>query len=380
MAAAGVGRAGLELPTRFAKGTPGAKPGIEVHDLATMPSTRGQVNVTSIDYSAEKLQSQTITDIDEFVAIHRPDWTAVRWINVDGLSDLHTIRALAIKYDLHPLAIEDLLHTPQRPKMDSFDTASEHQARVFIIARMLQLVDDRLRGQQVSIFLGHRTVLTFVEVAGDVWDPIRSRLGIKGSRLRQNDASFLVYSLLDAIVDHCFPILEHYGDRLEDLESLILERPSSELISQVHMLKRELLLLRRAFWPLRDVVNTLHREPHECMSDTTRTFLRDVYDHTVQVIDIIETYREMATALAETYMSSVSTRMNEIMKVLTVIGTVFIPLTFFAGVWGMNFGDSMPETRLAVRFYPWIYPVGFWGLCIATGLSLFVLFKRRGWL
>jgi magnesium transporter len=372
--------AGLKLPVRFEKGTPGATPGIEVHELASMPTTRGEVRVTCIDYSPERAQVQEMTSVDDFVTAHRPDWTVVRWINVAGLSDLNTIRALAIKYDLHPLAIEDLLHVPQRPKVDAFEAASEHQARVFIIVRMLQLVEDRLHGQQVSIFLGHTTVLTILEGSGDVWEPIRTRLSTKGSRLRTNDASFLVYSLLDAIVDHCFPILEHYGDRLEDLEDLILASPSSHLIAQVHTLKRELLLLRRAFWPLRDVVNTLHREPHECMSDTTRTYLRDVYDHTMQIIDIIETYREMATALAETYMTSVSTRLNEIMKVLTVIGTVFIPLTFFAGVWGMNFGDSMPETTLAARYYPWIYPVGFWGLCLATGLGLFLWFKRRGWL
>jgi magnesium transporter len=351
-----------------------------VHDLATMPSTRGQVRVTCTDYSPDRAQVQEVANIEDFIAEHRPEWTAVRWINVDGLSDLHTIRALAIKYDLHPLAIEDLLHVPQRPKVDAFDVATEHQARVFVIVRMLQLIDEHLHDQQVSIFLGHKTVLTFLEGAASVWDPIRTRLATKGSRLRQNDASFLVYSLLDAIVDHCFPILEHYGDRLEELEDLILERPSSDLITRVHTLKRELLLLRRALWPLREVVNSLHREPHECMSDTTRTYLRDVYDHTVQVIDIIETYREMATALAETYMSAMSTRLNEIMKVLTVIGTVFIPLTFFAGVWGMNFGESMPETALAIKYYPWIYPIGFWSLCLLTGVGLFFWFKRRGWL
>ncbi len=371
---------GLELPTRFEKGAPGATPGIELSELAAMPTTRGEVRVTCTDFSPEQIQVQEMTTVEDFVASRRPSWTGVRWVNVAGLSDLHTIRALAIKYDLQPLAIEDLLHVPQRPKVDAFAAGAEHQARLFVIVHMLQLHEDHLHGQQVSMFLGHHTVLTFLEDPTDIWDPIRTRLAARGSRLRQSDASFLVYTLLDAIVDHCFPILEHYGDRLEELETLILESPTSDLIAQVHALKRELLLLRRSFWPLRDVVNTLHREPHECLSDTTRTYLRDVSDHTVQVIDIVETYREMATALTETYMTSVSTRLNEIMKVLTVIGTVFIPLTFFAGVWGMNFGDAMPETSLAARYYPWIYPVGFWTLCLGTGLSLFAWFKRRGWL
>ncbi|HPS78463.1 MAG TPA: CorA family divalent cation transporter, partial [Thermoanaerobaculaceae bacterium] len=245
---------GLELPTRFEKGEPGAHPGLDVHDLARMPSTRGQVGITCIDYCSEQAQVQDVTDVDAFVAAHRPEWTQVRWINVDGLSDLTVVQALAIKYDLHPLAVEDVLHLSQRPKVDAYDSATEHQARLFIIVRMLQLVADRLESEQVSIFLGHKTVLTFQEAPGDVWEPIRMRLRSKGSRIRQNDASFLAYALIDAIVDHCFPILEHYGDRLEELENSILERPTSSVIAQVHTLKRELLLLRRALWPMREVV------------------------------------------------------------------------------------------------------------------------------
>ncbi|HPC84059.1 MAG TPA: magnesium/cobalt transporter CorA [Thermoanaerobaculaceae bacterium] len=372
---------GLELPTRFEKGEPGAVAGVDVREMHTRPGRPGEVKVTCIDYCADQVQVQDITDIDAFVAVHRPPWSAVRWINVDGLGDLHTVRALAIKYDLHPLAVEDVLHLSQRPKIEAYDEASEHQARLFIIVRMLQLVEDRLESEQVSIFLGHKTLLTFQErPGGDVWDPVRARLQVKGSRLRQNDASFLAYSLVDAIVDQCFPILEHYGDRLEELEDRILEQPSNAAITEVHGLKRDLLLLRRALWPMREVLNTMHREPHECMSDTTRTYIRDVYDHSVQIIDIIETYREVATALTETYMTAVSTRLNEIMKVLTIIGTIFIPLTFLAGVWGMNFGDAMPETSRAAEFFPWIYPVGFWGLCLATAGALYWWIRRRGWL
>lgn len=372
---------GLDLPTRFEKGEPGAVAGVDVRELRTQPGKPGEVRVTCIDSCAEQVLVQQVTDIDAFVATHRPPWTAVRWIDVDGLDDLHVVRALALKYDLHPLAVEDVLHLSQRPKVEAFDEASEHQARLFIIVRMLQLVGDRLESEQVSMFLGHKTVLTFQEQpGGDVWGPVRTRLQAKGSRLRQNDASFLAYSLVDAIVDQCFPILEHYGDRLEELEDLILDRPERNAIHVVHGLKRDLLLLRRALWPMREVLNTLHREPHECMSEYTRTYLRDVYDHTVQIIDIIETYREVATALAETYMTSMSTRLNEIMKVLTIIGTIFIPLTFLAGVWGMNFGDAMPETSRAVQYYPWIYPVGFWGLCLGTAGALFWWIRRRGWL
>jgi magnesium transporter len=206
-----------------------------------------------------------------------------------------------------------------------------------------------------------------------VWEAVRQRAVTPGSRLRSNDASFLVHSLLDAIVDHCFPILEFYGDRLEDAEAEVLQRPTPAAIQDIHTLKRELLLLRRAVWPMREVISALQREQHACMSDATRTYMRDVYDHTVQIIDIVETYREMATGLTETYMSAMSQRLNEVMKVLTVIGTIFIPLTFLAGVYGMNF-KHFPEIE-----WVWGYPV-FWGICVVTVVTMVVWFRRREWL
>jgi magnesium transporter len=224
----------------------------------------------------------------------------------------------------------------------------------------------------VSFFVGRKTLLTFQETEGDIWDPIRQRIGLKGSRLRQNDVSFLLYSLLDAIVDQCFPILEYYSDLLEDLEDHILRRPTRSTIQRIHTVKRELLLLRRAAWPMREMINNLQREPHECMSDVTRTYLRDVYDHCVQIIDLVETYRELATGLTETYMSALSIRMNEIMKVLTIMGTIFIPLTFLAGVYGMNM--PIPENQ-----WRWSYPA-FWGVCAVTATGMLIWFKRRGWL
>jgi len=191
--------------------------------------------------------------------------------------------------------------------------------------------------------------------------------------LRLNDASFLVYALLDSIVDHCFPILEHFGDALEDLEDEVLANPQRAVINSIHKIKRDLLLLRRAAWPMREVISILHREPHECMSEVTRLYMRDIYDHAVQIIDIIETYRELANDLTETYISSVSNRMNEVMKVLTIIGTIFIPLTFLAGVYGMNF-HYFPELGL-----PWAYGA-FWAVCVIVAVSMLILFRRRGWL
>jgi len=352
---------------------PGSVAGIELDELAGMPSTPGPVAVTAIDYGPDKVQVQQVGDLDAFVSGHRPDWATVRWINIDGLNDLRVIRALAEKYNLHPLAIEDVLHVTHRPKVEPYAEEGRYQARLFIIVKMLELADGHLRSEQISIFLGHKTLLTFQESPGDVWDGVRQRLQSPRSRLRGSDASFLLHSLLDAIVDSCFPLLEHYGDRLETVEGEVLERPTPESIKDIHELKRELLLLRRAVWPMREVVSALQRESHDCLSEQTRTYMRDVYDHAVQIIDIVETYREVAMGLTETYMTAMGNRLNEVMKVLTIIGTIFIPLTFLAGVYGMNF-QYFPEIH-----WRWGYAV-FWAISLGTAGLMIAWFRRRGWL
>lgn len=362
----------IELPRREGQ-APGAKPGIEPHELASMPSEAGQALVTCIDYATDEYGHEDVTDVPAFLARHRPDWSAVRWINVAGIGDLGVVEALARKYHLHPLAIEDVLHVGQRPKLDSYGETGEYQARLFVVTRILTLVEGTLRAEQISIFLGHRTVLTFLEDPGDVWDPIRQRLATKGARLRQQDASFLVYSLLDAVVDHVFPILERYGDRLEELEEILLEKPDREAVQEVHRIKRDLLTIRHAVWPMREVIAGLMRETHECLSDATRLYLRDLNDHVTQIIEVVEAYREIVRGLAETYMTSLSVRTNEVMKVLTIVGTVFIPLTFLAGVYGMNF-QHMPEIPMR-----WAYPA-FWVVCVLVAIGMVVWFRRRDWL
>jgi magnesium transporter len=367
------GKRGLRLPRRFKKAAPGSAAGIEPHELAPITSRQPSVRVTCIDYSPQQAVVEEIKDLPEFIDRHRSDWSLVRWINVDGLGDLGVVRALAEKYRLHPLAIEDVLHVPQRPKVQAYEDDGTYQARLFIITRELELREGQLHTEQVSIFVGHRTVLTFQETPGDVWDPIRQRIRSAGSALRVNDASFLAYSLIDAVVDEAFPILELFGDRLEDLEDVVLQRPSPDVIQEIHRVKRELLLIRRALWPMREVLSKMQREPHECFSDVTRTYMRDVYDHTVQAIDIVETYREVAGGLTETYMTSMSNRMNEIMKVLTILGTIFIPLTFLAGVYGMNF-EHLPEFK-----WRYGYPM-FWVVCLAVSVGMLSWFRRRGWL
>ena len=365
-------RRAMKLP-RFRKAKPGAAAGIEPHELPPVPVLSGATRISCIDYSPEHFESHEVRDLPEFIRTHRPEWSQVRWINVDGLTDLGVVRAIAEKYHLHPLAIEDVLHVPQRPRAQPYEETGGYQARLFVIVRMLELRDGGLQAEQVSMFIGHKTVITFQETPGDVWDPIRQRVRVAGSRVRVADASFLAYSLIDAVVDQAFPILEHFGDRLETLEDTILEHPTSEVFQEIHRLKRELLLLRRAMWPMREVVQRLAREPHECFSQVTQTYIRDVYDHAVQIIDILETYREMATGLTETYMTSMSNRMNEIMKVLTIIGTIFIPLTFFAGVYGMNF-HHFPELE-----WKWAYPA-FWVICLVSAGLMIAWFRRKGWL
>jgi magnesium transporter len=361
----------LELPTRFGRGKPGTRPGLEPSDLERIPVPDVRVPVTCIDFAPDRFEVQRITDFEAFIQSRREPWVKVRWINVDGL-DAGAIRALAIKYGLHPLVIEDVLSTTQRPKLEAYPAEGSRPPYLFLIVRMLQLDAGKLQSEQISMFVGEEIVITIQEAPGDIWDPIRQRIENPGSRLRSLDASYLAYALIDAIVDYCFPVLEHYGDHLEELEDLVLDKPDRQTIAEVHKLKRELLLVRRAVWPMREVVNAMQREPHVCVSETTRTYLRDVYDHLIQIMDIIETYREVGTSLTETYMSSMSIRMSEVMKVLTIIGTIFIPLTFLAGVYGMNM--PIPENQWAGS-----YPI-FWTVCITVAGGMLYWFRKRGWL
>ncbi len=333
------------------------------------------VQVTCVDYSPGQVSVQEINDVSEFISRHRPDWSAVRWINVAGLSDMNIIHVLAAKYDLHPLVVEDLLNTRHRPKIEAYGgDGIAQRARLFIVTHTLRYDNKRLYSEQISMFLGHTTLLTFQESANDIWKPVLQRIHNKNSRVRNNDASFLVYTLLDTLLDDCFPIMERFGDRLEDLETEIIEGPPRKTVTNdIHNFKRDLLLMRWVAWPMREVVAALQRESHECLSENTRIYMRDLTDHIVQLIEIIETYRERASDMTENYMSAVSHRMNEVMKVLTIIGTIFIPLTFLAGVYGMNF-HYFPELD-----QPWAYPA-FWVFCGAAVIAMVTLFRRRGWL
>jgi magnesium transporter len=351
---------------------PGAASGIEHHELTQPRGDGAAVTITCTDFSPENCRVEQVADVDDFLARHRPEWSAVRWLNIDGLSDGNVLRAFAVKYNLHPLVVEDVVHVGQRPKVEDYPDTGEQQARLFVIARKLGMVGGHVHSEQVSFVLGHKTLLTFQERQGDVWDSIRQRIGTRGSRLRQNDVSFLMYSLLDSLIDQCFPILEDFSERLEDLEDEALTSQTGDTVRSIHAVRRELLVVRRSVWPMRKVINGLQREKHECMSEVTRTYLRDLYDNCVQIIELVETYREFATGLTEIYMSALSIRMNEIMKVLTIMGSIFIPLTFLAGVYGMNM--PIPENQSR-----WTYPI-FWLICVATVVAMVQAFRRRRWL
>jgi magnesium transporter len=334
-------------------------------------STPEPTRVTCIDYSAERCQVQEIEDIPSFLESHRPTWSQIRWINVDRLSDIDVVEALAEKYQLHPLALEDVVHTVERPKVEDYQASEGQPGRLFIVARSVEVRDDKLLSDQISIFLGRSTLLSFQTLPGDSFDPIRRRLQVSGSQLRENGVSFLLYALLDAIVDSYFPILEVSNVRLEELEEELLSSPGQRTLERVHIVRRDLLLLRRAAWPMREVIAQLQRDKHECLAESTRPYFRDIYDHCVQIIDLIDNYREIAAALTETYLSVVSSRLNEIMKVLTVIGTVFLPLTFLAGVYGMNM--PIPENQ-----WWFSYPV-FWLTCAVIAGTMIYWFRKRGW-
>ncbi|MEM9457779.1 MAG: magnesium/cobalt transporter CorA [Myxococcota bacterium] len=347
---------------------PGAPPGIEhLPDIHTRPDS-ATVQIRVMDYAPDRLEERELPleELEPFLAQERPEWVRVRWIDLDGLHPW-VIERIRITFGIHPLAAEDVLHVPQRPGVDTY---GDH---AFVKSRVLMLEGQLLATEQISMFLFPGTLVTLQERPGDVWAPVRDRLRRERSRARRENADFLLYALLDAIVDHCFPLLERYGELLVGLEEKALEATEPRIQLEIQHLRRELVAIRRVLWPTREMVDTLMRQELPAMTEGTQVFLRDVYSHVIQLLEIVESQREMCAGLSDLYMSSLSTRMNEVMKVLTIMASLFIPVTFLAGVYGMNF-EHIPELR-----WPWAYGA-FWVMCIATTLSLLIFFKRKGWL
>jgi magnesium transporter len=301
-----------------------------------------------------------------------PAGTRVTWIDVQGLGDVPMIRDLGVRFGLHALAIADIVHVDQRPKVEAYDT------HLFIVVRMPQ-AGDRTSTEQVALIVGKDFVITFQERPGDCFDLVRQRLAQPASRLRQTGADYLGYALIDAIVDSYFPVLEHLGEQIEALESGVFDRPDPATISRIHDVKRDLLELRRAIWPQRELVNSLLREDTPFIQASTRIYLRDCADHAFQLMDVVEIHREIASGLVDLYLSSLSARMNEIMKVLTIIATIFIPLGFVAGVYGMNFDRSISPFNMPELGWRFGYPFAL-GVMVVMALGMLGYFWRRGWL
>jgi magnesium transporter len=346
---------------------PGSIPGtLTIEDNASQPI------IFLIDYSPEKADRSKIR-VPEDCAAHL-ETDSVSWFDVQGLGSEDILRRLGEVFGLHPLVLEDIVNVPQRPKVE------DYEGQLLLILRMVTPKEDgkRFFSEQVSFILGKQYLLTVQEEPNyDCFGPVRERIRASKGNIRKHGADYLLYALLDAIVDGFFPVLENYGEELEELEDAVVVNPSHQTLARIHEVKRELLTLRRAIWPQRDAINSLIRDGNELITDETRVYLRDCYDHVVQILDILETYRELASSLMDVYLSSVSNKMNEIMKVLTIISTIFIPLTFIAGVYGMNFDPNVAGNMPELDF-PYAYWIC-WGVMLTIAISLIFYFKRRGW-
>lgn len=341
-------------------------PGIEHEQGVDIPPDPDSIGIQCIDYDKENHQSVSFSSIQELLEYPRPEWGGKRWINIEGLHP-YVINELRKKYDFHTLAAEDIAHVPQRPKLEQYETHN------LVIVDMVRLVNESLVNEQVSFLMIGDVLMTFQENPGDVWGPVRTRIQKPESRFRRYSIWYLHYALLDAIVDNIFPIIERYGDLLHELEEEAMVDPKPEIQQQIYIIKRELYSLRRSFWPVRDLTSKLTFDEDSPVDKKVRVYLRDVHDHSMQILELIESSRETANSLQDFYISIASNRMNEVMKALTIMASLFLPITFFAGVYGMNF-DHIPELHWAYS-----YPV-FWALCITcTGLLLWY-FKRKGWI
>lgn len=330
----------------------------------------GPVRITVIDYDGERVEEREVASVEE--CLRYRDGSTVSWINVDGVHRADLIEAFGQQFELHPLMLEDIMHTEQRPKVEGFGDY------IFIVLRMLYDPDEtdeefEVDSEQISLVVGPHFVLTFQERPKDIFDPIRERIRQNRGRIRKLGPDYLAYVLVDVVVDGYFAMLEQFGDYLESLEERVLQDTTRETLEEIRNVKRALIQVRRVAWPVRDLVNVLLRGDFRLFRKATLVFLRDLYDHTVRVVDMIETMRELTGGLMEIYMSNVSNRMNEVMKVLTIIATIFIPLTFIAGVYGMNF-DNIPELH-------WEYGYWYvWAVMLTAGALLYFFFKARRWL
>lgn len=340
----------------------GARPGtLAISEQALAP------RASMIDYFGAVLNQRDAVD-DPQELKHALRDGSITWVNVQGFGDESFFQQIGEIFNLHPLMLEDVVNVPQRPKVEQYGD------QLLIIVRMFRLNDDgSINAEQVSFVLGSNYVLTFQEQYGDVFDPVRVRIKNPNGSIRQNGPDFLAYALIDTIVDAYYPVLESVGDQLESLENEVIENPTPRLLGQLNNLKNRLVNLRRGMWPQREAISSLYRDDHAIITDNVRLFFRDTHDHCVQTSEVIEMYREMVTGLMNMYLSSIANRTNDVMKILTIVATIFIPLTFLAGIYGMNF-EYMPELH-----HRWAYPA-VWIVMVTVTVGMLSFFWRRGWI
>lgn len=326
-----------------------------------------KVKIHIIDYdegSYEDIDAKRIDDCFPFK--EKPTTT---WINIDGIHQVDIIEKIGNQFNIHPLVCEDIVNTGQRPKMEVFENY------LFIVLKMLSYDEKskEVKSEQVSLIVGANFLISFQEMEGDIFSSVRDRLKDEKRRIRKMGTDYLAYTLMDAIVDNYFLILEKLGESIEEMEDELVSKPTPETLQTIHSLKRELIFLRKSIWPLREVISNLERGESTLINKKTYVFLRDVYDHTIQVIDTVESYRDMVSGMLDIYLSSISNKMNEVMKVLTIMASIFIPMTFLAGIYGMNF-EYIPELK---------WPFGYfavWGVMALMAILMLIFFKTKKWL
>jgi magnesium transporter len=347
---------------------PGTSPGTLVsHEGADLDN----VSIHLIDYNASEFVEEELASAEECKPYLDKD--NVTWVHLQGPISAETIRHIGNMFELHPLSLEDVMNKGQRPKIEEYDD------QLFAVMSMPIKIEDAIVIEQVSVFLGRNYIISFHAGSTDPFDPLRSRLRKKRGRIRNLKADYLLYAIMDLIIDQGYPILESLGENIENIEEALLSSSVKQsTLGDIHNIRRQLLLLRRNLWPQREAVNNLLRGENVLIEEGTSLYLRDCYDHTIQILDLIENYREMAASLIDIYISSTSYRLNEIMRVLTIIATIFIPLTFIVGLYGMNF--SNPDSPWAMPELHWYYGYPMiWGVMIATFLGMVIYFKRKDW-
>ena len=325
------------------------------------------VKLQAIGYDENNIIDKELTSVDEILSLKKK--FSVTWLNVTGVHDEKIIRKIGECFNFHPLVLEDIVNTTQRPKIEEYDDY------LFIVLKMINIESDtkEIVMEQISLIVGEDYVISLQEREGDVLDALRQRIRFGKGKIRKEGSDYLLYGIIDCVVDYYFTVLENVGESIEDLEDTLMQTSNQELLNRIYALKRELVFMRKSIWPMREVVSTIQHSDHPIFKKETSIYFRDIYDHTIQIVETVETFRDMMTGMLDLYLSTVSNKMNEVMKVLTIFAAIFIPLTFIAGVYGMNF-EFMPELKWRFGYALW------WIVAVILIVGMVIYFKRKKWL